>query len=641
MKNIFLRSVALLAVVAWFTSCDHTRNDILLEAESFAATGGWVSDNQSMMQMGSPYLMAHGLGIPVADATTTFKATKGGDYRLWVRTRDWCLPFGKSDSPGRFQVLINGEAAAVVFGTEGADWHWQDGGIITLRTGKNSIALHDLTGFNGRCDAICLTADTVAIPPTNDRAELDRLRHRLLHLPAPEELASYDLVVVGGGIAGCCTAITAARLGCKVAFIHNRPVPGGNNSSEVRVGLSGLIAQQPYPRLGDLMDELGGIGHWTRKEALLDTTSLRSRQILHLLNRNPEKAIHNAGPGSNYEDEKKIRLLSAEPNITLMLNTQVISAETRDNTILSVLAKDNTSGREYIIRGTLFADCTGDGNLGYMAGADFRMGREGKAETGEPRAPEQPDSLVMGTSVQWYAVAQDTMSAFPRCPWALQFNDETCQPLTRGDWNWETGLNRNQIEEIEYIRDFALRATFGNWAYLKNDYKNKDRFANKRLEWVAYIGGKRESRRLLGDVILSENDILNNTPYDDATFTTTWGMDLHFPKPIAGMDEEPFLTYCVAPDVKPYAVPYRCLYSRNIGNLFMAGRDISVTHVALGTVRVMRTGGMMGEVVGMAASLCKRHRALPRAVYEQYLDELKQLMTQGIGVSGFPESGIR
>ena len=140
MKNIFLRSVALLAVVAWFTSCDHTRNDILLEAESFAATGGWVSDNQSMMQMGSPYLMAHGLGIPVADATTTFKATKGGDYRLWVRTRDWCLPFGKSDSPGRFQVLINGEAAAVVFGTEGADWHWQDGGIITLRTGKRHCA---------------------------------------------------------------------------------------------------------------------------------------------------------------------------------------------------------------------------------------------------------------------------------------------------------------------------------------------------------------------------------------------------------------------------------------------------------------------------------------------------------------------
>ena len=175
--------------------------------------------------------------------------------------------------------------------------------------------------------------------------------------------------------------------------------------------------------------------------------------------------------------------------------------------------------------------------------------------------------------------------------WAIRFDEKTCIPITRGDWDWEAGLNNDQITEIEYIRDHALRAVYGNWDFLKNKSEKKDQFAKKKLAWVAYIGGKRESRRLMGDLVLREQDILNDIQYEDATFTTTWGVDLHYPKPIQGMKEEPFLSYCDVQEIKPYAVPYRCLYSRNIGNLFMAGRDISVTHVALGTVRVMRTGG--------------------------------------------------
>ena len=163
--------------------------------------------------------------------------------------------------------------------------------------------------------------------------------------------------------------------------------------------------------------------------------------------------------------------------------------------------------------------------------------------------------------------------------------------------------------------------------------------AHGHLTWVAYIGGKRESRRLMGDLVLREQDILNNIQYEDATFTTTWGIDLHYPKPIPGIKEAPFLSYCDVQDIKPYAVPYRCLYSRNIENLFMAGRNISVTHIVLGTVRVMRTGGMMGEVVGMAASLCKKHCTNPRYIYLKYLSELKTLMKRGIGKPGFPEAG--
>ncbi len=295
------------------------------------------------------------------------------------------------------------------------------------------------------------------------------------------------------------------------------------------------------------------------------------------------------------------------------------------------MGKDIASGEETIFEGKLFADCTGDANLGFLAGADYRMGRESKAETGEKNAPSEPDSLVMGTSVQWYSDKLTEPSSFPLTPWAIQFTEETSQKLTRGDWDWEVGLLSDQIRDIERIRDHALRAVFGNWSFLKNYSKDKERYANYKLLWVAYIGGKRESRRLLGDVILTEQDVLNSIPYDDASFTTTWPIDLHYPKPVKGLEnEEPFLSEAVTQNIKPYAVPYRTLYSRNIENLFMAGRNISVTHVALGTVRVMRTTGMMGEVVGMAASLAIKHKTSPRNIYKNHLGDLKILMRKGV-----------
>ena len=611
--------------------------DLLVEAESFTTKGGWVLDNQSMNQMGSPYLLAHGLGVPVENAVTMIDVKTAGQYRVWVRTRDWVKTWGKEGAPGRFELILNGRALPTLFGTEKAEWHWQDGGKITLDVGKNRLELHDLTGFDGRCDAILFTTDLGFIPPENGK-ELASFRRDMLDLPdEPESMGHYDLVVIGGGIAGCCAAISAARLGSTVALIQNRPVLGGNNSSEVRVGLSGMIAQQPYSNLGYIMDELGGVGYATNWEANQDTSLQRSRQIRYLYNKYPEKVFDNAGPPSNYEDEKKLNLIRSHDNISLFLNMQVINVRKIGNRITAVIGKDIQTGKEYLFEGILFSDCTGDGEVGFLAGADYRMGRESKAETSEPRAPQKADQLVMGTSVQWYTEDTEEESAFPECPWAVEFDEKTCIPITRGDWDWEAGLDKNQITDIEYIRDYALRAVYGNWAYLKNHSKEKAQYANKKLAWVAYIGGKRESRRLLGDVILKEQDILNDVQYEDASFTTTWGVDLHYPKPIPGLKEEPFLTYCDVEEIKPYAVPYRCLYSRNIDNLFMAGRDISVTHVALGTVRVMRTGGMMGEVVGMAASLCKRYQTTPRGVYEEHLSELKVLMQKGVGKQGFPE----
>ena len=165
--------------------------------------------------------------------------------------------------------------------------------------------------------------------------------------------------------------------------------------------------------------------------------------------------------------------------------------------------------------------------------------------------------------------------------------------------------------------------TTGEWA---------EKVKNRKLNWVAFVAGKRESRRLLGDVVLREQDIVGAQPYEDASVTTTWSIDLHYPEPsnAENFPGEEFRAICRQVQIKPYAIPYRCFYSRNVDNLFMAGRDISVTHIALGTIRVMRTGGMMGEVVGMAASICKNHDCLPRAVYTDYLDELKALMTEGV-----------
>lgn len=630
MTKRVMSTVFLLINILLFNISLSSATEFLIEAESFTNRGGWVIDNQSMEQMGSPYLLAHGIGMPVLNATTEVLVPETAKYRVWVRTRNWVLQWNVSGTPGKFKMLINGQPLDTQFGTEKANWHWQDGGVVNIKAGKNLLSLQDLTGFDGRCDAIILTTDMQFFPPNED-PELANLRQNLLGLSfEPEDAGTYDLVVVGGGMAGCCAALSAARFGCRVALIQNRPVLGGNNSSEVRVGLSGLIAQEPYPNLGKLVDEIGPIGYWNLWEANKDPEQHRSKYILEMIKKNPEKKIHNAGPASNYEDEKKLNVLMKENNIRLFLNTQVVKADKNENKISVVIGKNIINGRTLKFHGMLFADCTGDGNLGFLAGAHYRVGRESKAETGEPRAPEKADNLVMGTSVQWYAEEDTVPSLFSDCEWAVHFDEQTCQQITKGDWNWETGMLKDQIADIEYIRDYGLRAAYGNWSFLKNKSLKKNKYAKYKLSWVAYIGGKRESRRLMGDFILKEQDILNQTYYEDACFTTTWGVDLHYPLEIKGMNEPSFLSKADIREIKPYAVPYRCLYSTNIDNLFMAGRNISVTHVALGTIRVMRTGGIMGEVVGMAASLCKKFNTTPRGIYKNYLDELKQLMTIGV-----------
>ncbi|MCL2120089.1 MAG: FAD-dependent oxidoreductase, partial [Planctomycetaceae bacterium] len=353
----------------------------------------------------------------------------------------------------------------------------------------------------------------------------------------------------------------------------------------------------------------------------------------------------NAMPADYYEDERKMNLLAAETGVKAFFCTRAIGVEMDGkNLIEAVIGKHIETGKETRFAAPLFADCTGDGNVGYYAGADWRMGRESKAETGESLAPEVADKMTMGASVQWYSVETGWTTTFPNLPWAVQFNDATAKPMVKGDWDWETGLNFDQIWDFERIRDHGLRAAYGHWAYMKNQAGGEwpERVRNRQLGWVAFIAGKRESRRLLGDVILQEQDIRGQREWPDAAVTTTWTIDLHYPTEKNSRDfpGEEFMTVAHFTQIEPYAIPYRCLYSRNINNLFMAGRDISVTHVALGTIRVQRTGGMMGEVVGMAASLCKKHNTLPRGVYENHLDDLKALMEEGVAPPPVPKSSV-
>ena len=430
--------------------------------------------------------------------------------------------------------------------------------------------------------------------------------------PTKAKVVKADFVVVGGGIAGMCAAVASARLGSQVVLINDRPLWGGTNSSETRVHLGGHIEMGPYENLGNMIKEFG---------------PLRGG---------------NAQPAEFYEDDKKRAFLEAEPNLSLYPSYKVYAVDKQGDQISAVYAKHIETGEEIRFEAPIFSDCTGDGTVGYLAGADYSMGREGRDVYGEPSAPEVSDKLTMGSSVQWYSVEKEGESEFPLFEYGLDFNENSCERVTMGEWTWETGMNRDQCEEFEYIRDYGLMVVYSNWSFLKNRLADNDAYRNRELGWVAYIAGKRESRRLLGDHVLTENDLVNEVEYPDASFITTWSIDLHYPDP-KNTEHFPggeFKSICVHGAVNPYAVPYRCLYSRNVENLFMAGRDISVSHIGLGTVRVMRTTGMMGEVVGMAASLCREHDALPRDIYLSHLDELKALMREGAGKQGLENNQL-
>jgi ribulose 1,5-bisphosphate synthetase/thiazole synthase len=611
-----LVSSALLFSFASSTLASHT----WVEAESLENHGGWSLDTQFIDIMGSAYLLAHGMAKPVKDASGAVDLAGAGKHRVWVRSKNWVGPWDASGTPGRFQVSINGERLKPEFGVTGNDWQWEDGGTLELAGGKAQITLHDLTGLEGRVDALLLTTDLDFTPP-NDNAATNQLRRQLLQLPeAAPETEEYDLVVVGGGYSGLGAAISGARQGLKVALIQNRPVLGGNGSSEVQVWAMGGTRRGLYPHLGEIIEEFA------------------------------DRASNSpAATPEEYNDALKEAVVRAEANIDLFLNTHVhavVMAEGDEKKIRSVIGLDTLSGSETAFRGKFFTDCTGHGSVGFLAGAEIMQEEKGR----------------MGMSNMWVLKKVANPSPWPETPWALQLElDDFPEPrpmeevgvrnksnqsgfdlgytpvpnpeeYLHGPWFWESGFDKDPIHDLELIRDWNFRAVYGAISSLKKNlpetYKDYD------FVWQAYIGGTRESRRIVGDMILTGQEMVDGVIHPDACVPTTWDQDLHYPKEqyVTKYPDNPFISraeFGKHTDRKNgYPVPYRTFYSKDISNLFMAGRCISVDRWALGSTRVMRTCGMMGEVVGKAAWICVRHHTSPRGVYEQYLDVLKDLMGQ-------------
>jgi hypothetical protein len=585
------QSISTLITLGVFHFCSYSSygdNAVLVEAESFFQKGGWVVDQQFTHTVGSSYLLAHGMGQPVANASTTVDIPTSGTYRIWVRTKNW-VP-GAWKAPGRFNVKVDGKLLAAEFGTQ-KGWAWQDGGSIDLEVGSRKISLVDLTGFEGRCDALYLTTDLDMLPP-NTLETMKPWRDRLSDRPTtPPSAGTFDVVIVGGGIAGCGAALAAEGQGLKVALIHDRPVLGGNASSEVRVHTLGV-----HGSVGRILKGIDS-RHWKNgsSEAIPDT-------------------------------EKRHRTMDATP-IHQFLEWRASGVAMDGNRIVSVDARHIATGKMLRFSAPRFIDCTGDGWIGYWAGADFRYGRESRHEFdegwdkhGELWSPEKPDNRVMGSSILWNSHKLKNASDFPEVPWAMDVAKE--YQAINGEWQWEYSADYlNQIDDAEEIRDHMLRAIYGSFSNAK---KNPEH-AKVALKWVAYIAGKRESRRLMGDYIYTMTDVTQHRNFPDTVVEEVRAIDVHYQKTLKGKPQD-FLSEALFRKTEVYFIPFRCLYSRNIENLMMAGRCFSCSHVGLGGPRVMNTTGQMGIATGYAASLCKKHKTTPRGIYKEHIDELRDLI---------------
>ena len=592
--GISLSSAVPLSYVFGDNNAALTTSGILVEAASFSELGGWKLDTQHYQQMGGCYLLAHGMGKPVANAKTTVKIPQAGTWHVWVRTRDWCP--GDWQSPGRFRVLVDAKPLKPDFGTEGETWHWQNGGTVKISSpGEIVVELQDETGFDGRCDAIYFSRETSPGLPNDDLVELAVWKDRMSGRAAKDiEEQTFDLIIVGGGIAGCSAALAARSQGLKVALIQDRPLFGGNASQEVRVHTIGI------PGKGDAI--------------------LKTIDTPHYPN----------GHADAIEAQRKREATMAGSGVNLFAHHIAIGLEKIGNRIASVEAREVTTGIIRRFRAPVFIDATGDDWLGYWAGADYRYGREAYCEFseawdkyGELWSPEVPDNRVMGASVLWNSQQTDPPSAgssFPDVPWAMPVAKK--HSAINGEWYWEYSANDlNQVENAEQIRDHLLRAIYGSFANAKKDPKN----ANVALKWVAYVAGKRESRRLMGDYVYTMRDMTERRRFDDAVVEEVRDVDAHYQLVLTGSPST-FLSKAMFHKTGgTYYIPFRSLYSRSIDNLMMAGRCFSCSHIGLCGPRVMKTCGQMGIATGYAAALCKKHSAAPRDVGRKHIKELRRL----------------
>ncbi len=400
-----------------------------------------------------------------------------------------------------------------------------------------------------------------------------------------------DICIVGGGMAGVCAALAAARQGARVVLLQDRSVLGGNASSEIRMHIVGADFHGKKPG--------------TRETGLIEELRLEDAY------RNPERAY------SQWDLLLYDKVVS-ESNITLLLDTQCTSCRTEETTsgvrIAEVLAQRVSTEEEFAIHARFFADCSGDGFLGAQAGADFRVGRERRDEYGESWAPEKADRLTLGSSILFMARRYDRPQPYRAPAWARRFSesDFVHRPIPSfeyGYWWFEWGGHLDTIRDNGAIRHELLRIALGVWNYVKNS----DRYPESipwALDWVGAVPGKRESRRFMGPHVLTQHDVLGGTIFPDTVAYGGWPVDLHPPMGIDAPEEPP----CVQHHFDHlFGIPLRALHSWNVDNLFFAGRNISATHVAFASTRVMATCAVMGQAVGTAAAVFAREQTESRA----------------------------
>lgn len=517
--------------------------------------GGWQLDVQFMEEMGSPYLLAHGMGRRVVNARGTLELPEAGTWRVKVRTKNWA-----EGAPGRFRVRVDGQPLPQELGTGARAWTWETAGELELAAGRHTVMLEDLTGFDGRCAGVVFEKGDQSVPLSGALDCRDQV---------PAEDVSADLVVVGGGLPGTCAAVAAARAGVKVLLVQDRPILGGNASSEVRVWSGGEGSRHPI------------------------IAALRGR----FMNRAAELEL---------SDADRLRLVEDEPNIDCRLCNRAFAVEKgADGRITAVKALDWQ--RNVVVRytGRWFVDGTGDGWVGFWAGADYRMGREARDEFNETMAPDKSDADTLGASLMWGSTVANTDVPFS-APWAEPHAQGVS--AVNGDWNWEYGIHRDMTTEAEEIRDRLFLAIYGAFSLAKKNPVH----SRRELTLCPFILGKRESRRLLGDYVYSERDVTEHRIFPDAIASGSWSIDLHTDNFKKGVD---FLTTCKQPHYGRYYIPYRSVYSRNVPNLFMVGRCFSCTHVGLGGPRVINTLAQLGVAVGEAAGLCQKYDCSPRDLW--------------------------
>ena len=397
--------------------------------------------------------------------------------------------------------------------------------------------------------------------------------------------------VIGGGLAGMCAAIAAARHGIKTLIMQERPMFGGNASSEVRMWICGA-------------------------DNCLETGIIEELRLENLYR----------NPNSNYSvwDSILFEKVRFQDNLISLLNTSCLSAETEDDRITSVTGYQQTTQCYHKVEADYFADCSGDSILALLAGADFRIGREDKSEFGETLAQNVSDKKTMGLSCILQAREYATKQHFTPPEWANKYPDDDSFPArchvlnnSQNFWWLELGGNQNSIADTETLRDELLKDAYGIWDHIKN---HGDHGAdNWALDWVGILPGKRESRRCIGDYILNEKDVLSGGKFDDTVAYGGWPIDDHNPD---GFRHYGRANLIIKPE-QPYGIPLRSLYSRNISNLLFAGRNISATHTALSSTRVMATCALIGQAMGTAASICINENVTPHGVYETKIKTLQ------------------